>query len=212
MGKRGDYARALFPVGATVMGLAGCVSCLNNLPRPGSFPVAPFNLITGAMIGAVIGGVFGAIAGSYEDAKLRDKDHGVTSPLGCWCGFTGRAAILRSLPDPHPSLRMTVGWNCGFENTPPRRTWTRIMGSHLHSGRRGWGHISGWLDGAAERRCDPVNPLRCPRRFDDESCRRNSGMPDGSRASGGFSLRYRRSSAVPFRRSSAWKERPERRR
>jgi tetratricopeptide (TPR) repeat protein len=50
-------------IGAVVMGLSGCVSCLNHHVPTGSFPITPFNLFTGLIIGAATGAVLGYALG-----------------------------------------------------------------------------------------------------------------------------------------------------
>ncbi len=74
MSETADYAAAWAAVGTVVIGVAGCVSCLNNPVPGGQFPMTPFNLFSGAILGAVIGAVVGAAVGYHKDIELREKN------------------------------------------------------------------------------------------------------------------------------------------
>jgi len=59
------YAGTYAVIGAIVMGLAGCVGCVNNYTS--NDMVTDFNLFSGALIGAIAGAILGAVIGQMKN-------------------------------------------------------------------------------------------------------------------------------------------------
>jgi len=63
-----EYAGRGAIIGAIILGLTGCVSCLSNVSgKTLSETFSGFNLFSGALVGAILGAIFGAVLGQSKN-------------------------------------------------------------------------------------------------------------------------------------------------